>query len=163
MRVRVCSCQLRTIGFSCASAEIYDHHFSYSVASSFEIPLGQRIRHQRGKQVLPPKTGDSQTHPAEKRVKKNLPNPLTLTRFFIYRRFTRNPSASHINALANNWGLLVRPAGVKRTTWSNEIKLAERKSLLLIIAEKGLSLSSIMMEGMQKGDIKDSAELFGCE
>ena len=92
-----------------------------------------------------------------------LSNPLTLTSFFIYRRFTRNPSASHINALANNWGLLVWPAGVKRTTWSNEIKLAERKSLLLIIEEKGFLLYSIMMEGMQKGDIEDSAELFGCE
>lgn len=104
--VRPCvrSCQPPTMAFSCASAEIYDHGFSYNrVGFLFWNPSGAADRgDQREEQVLQPKTGDSNSGLARlKRGLKKKWSPKSLdTSIFISWRFARTPSASHINTLA---------------------------------------------------------------
>lgn len=129
--------------------------------SAFEIPAVQQIMARMEKQVLQPKTGDSDS--TITRLKRPLPFQSLDTSIFIYWQFTQTPSASHINmlALASTgvyWSGLQGSrgqSGVMKSNWPNDSICCWS----LEIAE-GFHYEVIWWGRCKRGDIKVSAELF---
>ena len=100
--MRALTSALLTIGFSCTSAEIYEHSFFFSynrLGLLFWNPRGAADSGIRGRSRFfnPKQLTPTQASTGWRQGKKK--NPLILA-FFIYWQFTRTPSASHINTLA---------------------------------------------------------------